>query len=107
MSKLHVIKPDIVQGFKHAVNFWNILEVFYRLLDVHFQHFLDVLFFEAHLQSFPIEPLAFANRAGDPDISEEIHFKTVTTISFASFASAARPVETKATFLVPTNLCFR
>ena len=79
---------------------------FIHLLDIHFEHFLNVLFFEAHLQSFPIESSAFANRAGDPNISEEIHFKTVATISFASFAPAARPVETKATFLVPTNLCF-
>ena len=106
MSKLHVIQPDIMQGFKHVVDFGDILEVHHRLLDIHFEHFLNVLFFEAHLQSFPVESSAFANRAGDPDICEEIHFKPIAAIAFASFASATRPVETKATFLVSPNLCF-
>ena len=60
--------------------------------------------FEPHLQRFAIEAMPFADRAGDPDVGEEIHLQLVRAVAFARFAAAAVDVEAEAARLVAAAL---
>ena len=68
LADLQIIQTNAVQGFQFVQDNGNILEKLHRLLDVHIQDVGDRLAIEFHLQCFAIEPLAFANGTGDPNI---------------------------------------
>ncbi len=77
LAELQVIEADIVQRLKHRGDFGDIGEVLKRLLNVHLQNVGDALPFEADVQGLSVEPFPLADRAGHPDIGEEIHLQAV------------------------------
>ena len=58
--------------------------------------------FEADLQRFAAEAVPFADRAGDPNVGQKIHFEPIRAVPFASFAPSAADVEAEA-----ARLCSR
>ena len=79
-----------MQRLQHRADLGNVLEMFERLLHVHFEHVVDVLALEAHLQRLAVEAAALADRARHPDVGEEIHLQPVRAVALARFAPPAR-----------------
>ncbi len=75
-------------------------------LDVHFQDFGNRFSLETDLQSFAVEAVPFADRAGDPDVGQKIHFQAVGAVSFAGLASPAFDVEAEPAGFVSPGLRF-
>ena len=63
------------------------------LLHVHVEHVADALALEADVQGLAAEPLALADRAGDPDVGEEVHLQPVRAVPLAGLAPASGDVE--------------
>ena len=68
-------------------------EVLERLLHVHFEHVADALALEADLQRLAVEALALADRAGHPDVGQEVHLQPVGAVPLAGLAAAARTLK--------------
>ena len=90
LAELDVIEPDVVQGLEHRGDLGNVGEVLEGLLHVHVEHVADALALEADVQGLAAEPLALADRAGDPDVGEEVHLQPVRAVALAGLAPAAR-----------------
>ena len=82
----------------------DVREVLERLLHVHLQHVADALALEADLQRLAVEPLALADRAGDPDVGQEVHLEAVRAVALAGLAPAAGDVEAEPARLVAAGL---
>src|ERR1700722_2828882 len=63
------------------------------LLNVHVEHVADAVPFVTDVQSLAAESLALADRAGNPDVGEEIHFQPGRAVPLAGLAPASRDVE--------------
>ena len=90
LAELEVIEPDVVQGLEHPGDLGDVGEVLEGLLHVHVEHVADALALEADVQGLAAEPLALADRAGDPDVGEEVHLQPVGAVALAGLAPAAR-----------------
>ena len=63
------------------------------LLHVHVEHVADAPALEPDVKGLAAEPLALANRAGHPDVGEEVHLQAVRAVAVAGLAPAPRDVE--------------
>ena len=104
LAELHVIQPHVVQRLQLLGDRRDVLEVRQGLLNVHFEHFGDRLALVADLEGLAVEAMALADRAGDPDVGEEVHFELVGAVAFAGLAAAAGDVEAEAAGLVAAGL---
>ncbi len=93
LAKLDVVEPDVVQRLEHRGDLGDVGEVLEGLLHVHVEHVADALALVTDVQSLAAEPLALADRAGDPDVGEEIHFQPVRAVALAGLAPASRDVK--------------
>ena len=89
-----------MQRLQLVADLGDVLEMIERLLNVHFQHVGDRLLFVLDLQRFAVEAMSLADRAGDPDIGQEVHLELVRPVAVASFAPPAVDVETESARLV-------
>ncbi len=105
LPELHVVEAHVVQRLQLVMDAGNVLEMREGLLDIHLQHLGDIFSFEADLQRLAIEAVPIADRAGDPNVGQKIHFEAVRAVSLAGFAAAALDVETEPARLV--SLGFR
>ncbi len=106
LAELEVIEPHVVQRLQLVTDLRDVFEMAERLLHVHLEHFGDALVLEHDLQRFAIEAVAFADRAGDPDVGQKIHFEAVRAVAFARFAAAALHVEAEPARLVAAAFRF-
>ena len=104
LAELDVVEADVVQRLQHRPNLRHVREVLQRFLHVHLQHVVDVLALEADLQRLAVEAPALADRAGHPDVGEEVHLQPVGAVALARLAAAARLVEAEAARLVAAHL---
>ncbi len=100
LAQLDVVEADVVQGLHHGRDLGHVGEVLERLLNVHVQHIADTLALEPDVQGLAVEPLALADRAGDPDVGQKIHLQAVGTITLAGLAAAAGNIEAEPARLV-------
>ena len=63
------------------------------LLHVHVEHVADALALEPDVQGLAAEPLALADRAGHPDVGEEVHLQAVRAVALAGLAPAPRTLK--------------
>ena len=75
-----------------------------RLLHVHLEHVADALALEPDVQGLAVEPLPLADRAGHPDVGQEVHLQPVRAVPLAGLAPAARDVEAEPARLVAPGL---
>ena len=78
----------------------DVLEQPQRFLDVHLQHFVDVLAAPADLERLAVVALALADIAGHVDIRQEVHLHLDESVALAGLAAAALHVETEAARVV-------
>ena len=104
LAELHVVQPHRVQRAEFVGDGGNVLEVRQGLLNVHLQDFGDRLALVANLQRLAVEAMAFADRAGHPDVGQKIHLQLGGTVAFAGLAAAAGDVETETARLEPLAL---
>ena len=104
LAELHVVQAHVVQRLQLVVDGRDVLEVLQRLLNVHLQHLGDRLALEADLQRLAVEAVAFADRAGDPNVGQKIHFQLVRAVALAGLAAAAADVEAEPARLVAAGL---
>ena len=107
LAELDVVEAHVVQRLHHRANFRDVLEVFERLRDLHFQHVLDRLAAVLHLERFAVEPAALAHRALHPHVGEEVHCELVRTVPLARLAPPAGLVEAEPARLVTPHLRVR
>ena len=100
LAQLDVVEADVVQGLQHGRDLGHVGEVLERLLNVHVQHVADALALEPDVQGLAVEPLALADRAGDPDVGQEVHLQAVGAVTLAGLAAAAGNVEAEPARLV-------
>ncbi len=100
LAQLHVIQAHVVQRLQFVADLGDVLEQVQRLLDVHLQHLGDRAVLELDLQRLAVVAVAFAHRAGDPDVGQEIHFQPRRAVAFAGLATAASHVEAEPARLV-------
>ena len=104
LSQLQVVESDGDQCLQQMADLGDILEVLDRLLDVHVEDFGNVLAFKPDFERFVIEPPAFADGAGDPDVGQEVHLQLVRPVPFARFATSPCHVEAEASRCVASQL---
>ena len=75
-----------------------------RLLDVHLEDVADALPLEPDVQGLAVEPLPLADRAGDPDVGQEVHLQPVRAVPLAGLAPPAGDVEAEPARLVAARL---
>ena len=93
LPQLDVIETDVVQGLQHPRDLGDVGEMLEGFLNVHVEHVADAAALESHVQRLAAKPLALADRAGHPDVSEEVHLQAVRPVAVASLAPAPRDVE--------------
>ena len=104
LAELDVVEADVVQGLEHRRDLGDVGEVLERLLHVHVEHVADALALEPDVQRLAVEPLALADRAGDPDVGEKVHLEPVGAVALAGLAAAAGHVEAEPARLVAPGL---
>gem|GEM_PF-3061300 len=107
LTEMDIVQADVVQRLQHTANLGHVLEQLQGLLDVHLQHVVNTLPSIADLQRFAVEAFALTDRAGDPDVREEIHLQLVRPVPLASFAPAAGAIEAEPAGLVAAHLRVR
>ena len=100
LAQLQIVEPDVVQRLQLVLNLGDVLEQVQRLLNVHLQHFGNRLALELDLQRLAVVAMSFADRAGHPDVGQEVHLQAIRAVSFARLAAAAFDVETESSRLV-------
>ena len=100
LAELDVVEPHVVQGLEHRRDLGDVGEVLERLLDVHVEHVADALALEPDVQGLAVEPLPLADRAGHPDVGQEVHLQAVGAVPLAGLAPASRDVEAEPARLV-------
>ncbi len=106
LAELHVIEAHVVQRLQLVRDRRDVLEVPQRLLNVHLQHFGDRLALVADLQGLAAEAMSLADRAGDPDVGQEVHLQLVRAVPLAGLAPPAGDVEAEAAGLVAAGFRF-
>ena len=90
LAELHIVEPHVVQRLQLVLRSW---ECFRSARGPAGRPFPALrrcdLALEADLQRFAIEAVSVADRAGDPDVGQEIHFQPVRAVSLAGFAPPA------------------
>ncbi len=100
LAEFQIVEPHVVQRLQLVSHLGDILKMLQGLLHVHLEHVGDVLALEANLQRLAIEAVAFAHRAGHPDVGQEVHLQLVRAVAFAGLAAPARDVEAEPPRLV-------
>ena len=107
LAQLHIVQAHVVQRLQLVAHVRNVLEQVQRLLDVHLQHFCDRAVLELDLQRLTVVAVAFAHRAGDPDVGQKVHLQPRAAVAFAGLAAAAGDIEAEPARLVPPPLGLR
>ena len=100
LAELDVVEAHVVQGLEHGRDLGDVGEVLERLLNVHVEHVADALALEPDVQGLAVEPLPLADRAGHPDVGQEVHLQAVGAVTLAGLAPAAGNVEAEPARLV-------
>src|SRR3546814_12790502 len=56
-----------------------------------------------HLESFMVETLAVTDRAGNPDIREEVHFQLGRSVPFTGFATSISDIKAESARCIATD----
>ena len=108
LAELDVVEADVVQRLQHRRGSWGTLAKCSRASCTSISSTsLDALALEADLQRLAVEPPALADRAGHPDVGEEVHLEPVGAVALAGLAAAARLVEAEPARLVAADLRLR
>src|SRR4029078_9290829 len=81
----------------------DVLEQPERFLDVHLQHFMDVLAAPADFERLAVVALALADIAGHVDIGQEVHLDLDEAVTLAGLAASTLDVEAEAPRVVTTR----
>ena len=93
LTQLQVVQTHVVQRLQQLGDGGNRLEVPQRLLHIHVEHLGNRFPLEPHLERFVLEAVAVADRAGEPDVGEKVHFQPGRSIPLARLAATQRDVE--------------
>ena len=96
-----------MQRLQFVLYFGNVLEQLQRLLNIHFQHIGNRLTLESDLQRFVVVPVSFADRTGNPHVSQKIHLQSIGPITLTRFATSTLHIETETARFVAAQLRFR
>ena len=83
LAEADIAQSNIDQRLQLFGDLWNVLEQFQSLRDIHFQDIGNGLIFEFDRQRFAVVAMPLANRTGDPNVGQEIHFKFVRPVPVA------------------------
>ncbi len=106
LSQGHITKAHILDGLELALNFGNVFEKFYRIIDRHVQDLSDIFLLVVDFQGFTVIAGAMANFAGNIDIRQEVHLNLDDAITATCLTAAALDIKGETTLLIAPNLGF-
>ena len=107
LAQAHIRQAHIIECGQLAGDGRHVGQKPQRLLDGHFQHFMDVLAAVADFQGLAVVALALAHIAGHVHIRQEVHFHLEDAVALAGLAAAALDVEAEASGIVAARAAFR
>ena len=95
LADFHIVHPHRNHGGQHIPNFGYVRKVNEGLFDVEIENLVYVFTPPPDKQGFVVKTLAFADRTGDPNIGQKVHFQPIAAIALASFTATPRPIKTE------------
>ena len=107
LAELDISEAHFLQHLYLIKDIRYIFKELHGTVDGHVQHIGNGFSLEAYFQRLAVVSLAVTHFARYEYIGQEVHFNGLVAVSTASFASASRYIERKASRLIATDFRFR